>query len=676
MRTSFIERWLPGWLWQTAQLQPTPVPLRDCVRAMIAVGLPAVAGLTTGHIAEAALMALGALPVITGDQGGPYRTRLVSIGTTVLAGMAGYAVGGLCGGHGALSLAVQWLLLILLSLAGTWGNVSARATLQCAIYLIVGAGVHTPLPFWHLPLLMGCGGLFGMALTLLGWLVHPDEPEQQVVADIYRCIGALLAAPDKTTILQARRDLHTATTRAYDTLITARRAAAGRDARLQRLVAQLMAATPLMNASLALIRRERQLPDAVARVIYDLASQIARGVPADARTAADRLHLLGLASIDATLVDTLRGIAPLLSGLSTQDHALSGLVRARQRKRVEWRLARRAFRPGHEVRLYLLRIGLCLAAAEIVAALTPLPRAYWVPLVVVVVFKPNFGSIFARAVQCCAGSVLGIGLSAAILAFDRSGTTSLVAVALLSFALPWGLKRNYGLFSALLLPIIMLLIGALQPGSWPIALARLADATVASLIVVLIGYLPWARYDKLQLNERVAGAIDALRAYLDAAYGADPVRGYTQRRLAYGALSDVRIALQRAMAEPAPVGRHAALWWPVNVSLERVANAITDGMIAERLAAHASTDETRRSTAAPRAPAGALTPFTEALRALSSAVRLARAPDAATELPDTPRFKELAGEIDALRAVIASIYPASTRYRSRSAVPVPAVRKT
>ncbi|MCH3703293.1 hypothetical protein LZB55_08465, partial [Campylobacter lari] len=92
------------------------------------------------------------------------------------------------------------------------------------------------------------------------------------------------------------------------------------------------------------------------------------------------------------------------------------------------------------------------------------------------------------------------------LALDRSGIASLLTVTVLAALLPWSIRRNYGLFSAILLPILMLLIGALQPGSWPIALARLEDVAVAAAIVLAVGYLPWMRIERHNLDQAVATA--------------------------------------------------------------------------------------------------------------------------------------------------------------------------
>jgi uncharacterized membrane protein YccC len=268
-------------------------------------------------------------------------------------------------------------------------------------------------------------------------------------------------------------------------------------------------------------------------------------------------------------------VQPLLDGSGpAQPDAFPALPPARPR--TPWRVLARTYRPGPTTVRYLVRLGLCLIAAEVVAHAFALPRSYWVPLIVVVVFKPNFGSVFARALQSCAGSVVGVAISATVLALDRSGIASLVTVIALAALLPWSIRRNYGLFSAILLPILMLLIGALQPGSWPIALARLVDVAVAAGIVLAVGYLPWMRIERHNLDQAVANAIDTLAAYLNTVFQADAAARHELRAQAYARLSDLRIALQRGLSEPRLVSRRALAWWPVEVALERVANAVSD----------------------------------------------------------------------------------------------------
>jgi uncharacterized membrane protein YccC len=353
-----------------------------------------------------------------------------------------------------------------------------------------------------------------------------------------------------------------------------------------------------------------------------------------------REDIAALRHVDmAPLADALAQVQPLLDGgaLSEAD-AFAGLPPARPR--TPWRVLARTYRPGPTTLRYLVRLGLCLIAAEAVALAASLPRSYWVPLIVVVVFKPNFGSVFARALQSCAGSVVGVAISATVLALDRNGIVSLLTVAGLASLLPWSVRRNYGLFSAILLPILMLLIGALQPGSWPIALARLIDVAVAAGIVLLVGYLPWIRIERGNLDNAVAAAMDTLAAYLNTVFQADPTSRHDLRASAYARLSDLRIALQRGLSEPRLVSRRALAWWPVEVALERVANAISD--TAWSLPA---------DQAAPSA--AELAQLAASLHQMSAAVAQGAAMPAAAIASTAPALRDVAAQIEALRAALA-----------------------
>ncbi|WZB75535.1 FUSC family protein [Achromobacter insuavis] len=622
------------WLMSLAHMEPSPVSRWVALRAALAIGLPTAAGLLLDQSAAAALVALGALPAITGDNGGPYRNRALSIGSTVFGGALGYFLGTLLAGHGLFSIAGMTVLVLIASLIGTFNNIAAVATLQFATYVIVGASLTSPLPPWLPSVLVGAGGLFGLALTLLGWVVNPTAPERAAVALAYRKLAAMYAAIGTSRIMTARRDMEAAMATAYDTLLAARRRAAGprrgwrgwprscrpaprcRTPRWRwRAPAGCCRATARTSSTgwptMSRTTRRRRPPRTSRRC--------ARPAPARWPTRCSRRSPCWKAA-------ARRGPTPSRPAAGPPAHALAGAG---------------AHLPAVPTTMrYLVRLGLCLIVAEAVARAVALPRSYWVPLIVVVVFKPNFGSVFARALQSCAGSVVGVAISATVLALDRSGIASLLTVTVLAALLPWSIRRNYGLFSAILLPILMLLIGALQPGSWPIALARLEDVAVAAAIVLAVGYLPWMRIERHNLDQAVATAIETLAAYLNTVFQADSTARHDLRTQAYARLSDLRIALQRGLSEPRLVSRRALAWWPVEVALERVANAISDS--AWSLPAGQPAPE----------PA-ALARLADALHAMAQAVTQGAAVSATPIATDAPALREAAGAIEALRATLA-----------------------
>ncbi len=639
------------WLMSLAHMEPSPVNPWVMLRAALAIGLPTAVGMALDQGAAAALVALGALPAITGDNGGPYRNRALSIGSTVFGGALGYLLGNLIAGHGLWTSAAMMVLVLAASLVGTFNNIAAVATLQFATYVIVGSSLTSTLPPWLPPVLVGAGGLFGLALTLSGWVVNPIAPERAAVAQAYRKLAAMFAAIGTSRVMAARRDMEAAMTTAYDTVLAARGRSAGPTPRLARLAAQLQACTPLTNAALTLARAGRVLPPECARVMNHVADRVENDAEPDARDDIAALRRAGMPQ----LAEALEQVQLLLNGArAAQPDAFATLQPAPAR--TPWRVLVRTYRPGPTTVRYLVRLGLCLLAAEAVALAAALPRSYWVPLIVVVVFKPNFGSVFARALQSCAGSVVGVGISATVLAVDRGGLASLLTVAALAALLPWSIRRNYGLFSAIMLPILMLLIGALQPGSWAIALARLVDVGVAAAIVLLVGYLPWIRIERSNLDHAVSTATSTLAAYLNTVFQADPDKRHDLRARAYSRLSDLRVALQRGLSEPRLVSRRALAWWPVEVALERVANAISD--TAWSLPA---------GQAAP--PAAEVAQLAAALDRIAATVEQGLPVPAEAIATPSPALRDVAAQIEALRATLAG--PDFTAAPGRPATPSP-----
>ncbi|VVD63462.1 FUSC family protein [Pandoraea anhela] len=566
-----------------ARLEPVAFSRWDAVHAALSVALPTAIGAALGYGADASLIALGALPAITGDRTGPYLARARSIFISIVTGVLGFHAGMLIHdigtthpwlAHGLLQIAI-----LLFSFIGTFGNVASAATLQGVVYLIVGWGLALPPPEWRAPMLLAGGGIFSMLLMAVHWLRHPGAAERDAVAAIYQQLSNVLDASGTPRVRLARRSLENAVAAAYDTLLTVRASTSSGWDVLERRAAQILAAEPITSAVIGLAQNGQPVPAALGKALYGMARSIARDRPVDleaAVVAAEAHHAPSLAA-------ALHRAEPLLTGaVHAAEPPLVALARHQARATAPARWTPKW--PWPDVWRYLLRIGLCVLVAQIFIALTALPRSYWVPLIVVVIFKPNYGSVFARALQSGVGSIVGVALSAAVVAIDSNGWFNLATLVPLAACLPWALRRNYGLFSALLLPILMLVMGALQPGNQDIALARFIDAVAACAIVLLIGYLPWAKWERRQLDERVANSLDALGRY---AALADPRNtpgtqdadaAFAARRAAYQALEDTRIALQRALSEPPLVSRRAARWWPALVSLERVANAITDTM--------------------------------------------------------------------------------------------------
>ena len=307
------------------------------------------------------------------------------------------------------------------------------------------------------------------------------------------------------------------------------------------------------------------------------------------------------------------------------------------------------FGGGRLSRLFTLRLMACMGVAGLVSEVLPLQRSYGVPLTVAIVFKPDYGSVFARALQRGIGTMVG-AVAGAILLVLVHGTWLLIPFAVLAALLPFGRSRNYGLLATFLTPLVVVLIDLLSPAGWRLAEDRLIDTLIGCLIVLLIGFAPWPMSWYAHLPRQYAQTALDVRGYLEEALGASsggdgsggdgsggdaPPTRSRMRRSTYRALADLRAEFQRTMSEPPSISRRATAWWPAVVGLEQVMDAITSTAVAVSRTATVS-------------PAGVRI-LSEALQAVGEAASTGTALAQAPEWPDDETLRPVT---EALRALL------------------------
>jgi uncharacterized membrane protein YccC len=313
-----------------------------------------------------------------------------------------------------------------------------------------------------------------------------------------------------------------------------------------------------------------------------------------------------------------------------------------------WPAAGRAPAAGRVSWIFTLRLMACMGAAGVVSEVLPLQRSYWVPLTVAIVLKPDYGSVFARALQRGIGTVVG-AVAGAVLLVLVHGTWLLIPFGVLAALLPFGRSRNYGLLATFLTPLVVVLIDLLNPGGWRLAEDRLIDTLIGCAIVLLIGFAPWPMSWYSHLPPLYArAALDVCR-YMQEALGgsgdsgpdrgggAPPVRS-RMRRSTYRALADLRAEFQRTMSEPPSISRRATAWWPAVIALEQVMDAITATALAVSRGA--------------QVPRSGVRQLGDALRAVSEAAATGSALAEAPELPDDETLRPVTDAVRALLGVL------------------------
>ncbi|GAA3070981.1 FUSC family protein [Streptosporangium carneum] len=551
----------PGWLVETVRVAPAAPQWWPMLRMALAVVAPLLAALAAGRIELGLLPSMGAMGTALADRGGAYRARIIRMGAAGLAGALGYLVGAAFRGHGWMTVLVLVAAAVVSALISTTGAAGSTAGLQLLVMTVLGGGIPLPGPPGTNTVMFLIGVAWALALALADWPLHPRAPEEAAVIAAYRTLERLFAGRGA----DAMAAFDSALRNAYDTVFSARSAAAGTDPERTRLVALLNQASLIRNALISLDLEDRAPPAEEAAAVGEIAAALAgeRPPPAPLRREGDSPATRALGSAVEGAVELLSGGDVVADQLPYERLGRRGRI-AEIWERV-W--------SGHLTRVYTARLALCMGAAGAVSELGWFERSYWMTLTVALVLKPDFGSVFARAVQRALGTLAGTLIGTVVLVAVPYGPAILVPIAVFAALLPYGMQRNWGLMSAFQAPLVLLLVDLLTHGGPRLAEIRLVDTLAGCLIVLLLGYLPWPASWEAPVGPRFADAVSATANYLGHAFD----RGHTGRALlrhrVYDALADLRTVFQRAVTEPSVVSRRVTTWMPAMTALEQVADA-------------------------------------------------------------------------------------------------------
>jgi uncharacterized membrane protein YccC len=639
---------VPDWLAEVVRPKPAPVPWPQMLRAALAICVPLSAGLVLGDRALGVLPAMGGILGTMADTGGPYLSRVKRVASAaVFGGAAGLAIGSVVHGHGWLAVVALVVVAGVSGVLSAFGDIGSVTGLQLLVYTSLGTGPIGALrPAWHTAAGFLLGVVWAMILILPGWLRSPYAREQQDVAAVYDALAELLRSVGTDRFTARRQALTSALNTAYDELLTHRSTATGLNRNRMRMGAALNVSHLLAEAAVMLGVAGTRPPPLVIDVVSRLADAIRNGAPPP---------MIPPPWNDSPAALTLRDAMADAARALSSDFRPARAVEPPPRS-GPWRRARALtgrlvdeFAAGRLIRLFTLRLMACMGVAGVVSEVLPLQRSYWVPLTVAIVLKPDYGSVFARALQRGIGTVVG-AVAGAVLLVLVHGTWLLIPFAVLAALLPYGRSRNYGLLATFLTPLVVVLIDLLSPVGWRLAEDRLIDTLIGCAIVLVVGFAPWPMSWYAHLPQQYAQTALDVCAYLEEALllpggspgspaaGALPARS-RMRRSTYRALADLRAEFQRTMSEPPSISRRAAAWWPAVVALERVVDAGTATALAIR-------------RGAPAPSAGSVRMLCGALRAVSEAAASGTALAVAPELPDDETLKPVTETVRTLLGVL------------------------
>lgn len=562
-----------SWLRELARLKPAHWPWGLSIRSAFCVGAPFAAGVLANEIMTGMWVSMGTLLLAAGERAGTYRSVFRQIVLCAPIGAAGYLAGYLTALPWAGVVAGMTALGFAAGILSSYGAAFSIGAMQALLVASIAIGVPSIAPFWEPALLYLVGAVFYAAVLGVEALLLRRRPERAMLGGLVDALAGLAqaradaagtGAPPVDAAGPHRRAVTDRLAACYAALLDTTFRNTGRTRAGDAMAATLQGCDATFAAIMA--ATDGAALGRAAQRLSQIAAAIAAGnesAPAGTALGDDLLSQQVEMLVAAHWGPPAIAPAP---AAARRPAAGSGLAVLRDR-----------LAPGGEAVRSALALALCIGLAYAAHWWNRENHWFWIPLTVGLIMKPDFGSIFARSILRCAGTVVGVAIGALALAFLAKGLWLVLVMAVLAGILPWAMLRSYALQAVVLAPLVLVLVDIIVPGPANVdyAVQRLEDTVIGAAIVIAFGYFLWPRRHDRQLADTFHRAKGAVADYLRAAAGSSAAPVAALRRTAYGRLADMRARLQKSMAEPPPAGREAAAWFPLITSAERICDRIT-----------------------------------------------------------------------------------------------------
>ncbi len=553
-------------------------------RNAVGVALPLAAGIALGMPLGGLAVASGALNVAYSDNHDPYgqraRRMLAASALCAVAVMAG----GLASHHTGLAIALTAIWAFGSGMAIALGPAAeSLGVISIVVLIVYSAQSLTAERALEAGGLAFAGGLLQTLLSLALWPVRAYRPERLSLANLYAILGAAAASPEG---LMKAPPPSEASTRAHEVLASRLADHGIETERYRSLLSQAERMRLRLFTLGRLLRRMRRQKfgfapaemveaflESAAMLMKAVAVSLERGDPIEPQgkwldeiraatealrgsEASESASFLSAVVRDARFqMDSLGGQLRAAAQL-TGDISPSGMVALQERERIRhWRMRfggnlakiRANFSLQSAVCRHAIRLSVMVAIGEVLARIAETPRAYWLPMTVVLVLKPEFAVTFTRGLLRISGTILGLLLATAMFHFLHSGIGLEVAlIAGFVFLLRWVGPANYGIFGIAVSALIVLMISFTGVAPKDVILARGINTAVGGLLA-LAAYAVWPTWERTQVGETLARLVESYQTYAKAvASELTRDRGTDTVKPVPAKMDELRLAARRA----------------------------------------------------------------------------------------------------------------------------------
>ena len=561
-------------------LTPLPVPwgVGPGLRAAVAAGLVLAGSLLVADLTVGGIAYLGVACAVSFVGRGDYRSRAVNVGAQAVGAAFGMTVGALAPDTAPWVIGAAVVVGVIAGMVGRIGPASTGGAVMAVIGVAYTQFGRLAMPWWEPVLAYLVGSALVLVLSLVGAVWHRDRYRRATVSAVFDAAADLVEAAPGAAAEQARHRLALASA-------AARQAVAGY--RLRPVAGPLHAVWSAARDAAATAAETSVAETTVAETSVaatpGLTETSVAAMPGLTESGVDpapgsaERHVGGrpeVAEGSEAAAGSAAGLADRAAGSADLSHAW----RCRAREVRAGELAGFPAAPparGRSVGSVLrgatttaalwvgARIGLCVGLATALAILLhPPEHAFWIPLTVAVVLRPEYGAVLVRAVHRFLGTVVGVVAVAVLMTLTATPAWLALAAALALGGAAFAAPRVYGLAVVGITGSALLSVAVGDPQGVQVW-ARLLDTALGCALALVVGVLLWPRRGLPDQSRVFAAGVAALNRQIG---GSDADEAY---RVAH----DWRAELERGLAEPDPA-RAAAAWLPVAIRLEHAVDVV------------------------------------------------------------------------------------------------------
>jgi uncharacterized membrane protein YccC len=226
---------------------------------------------------------------------------------------------------------------------------------------------------------------------------------------------------------------------------------------------------------------------------------------------------------------------------------------------------------------HAVRLGLVVAAGDAVVRAAGLNRGYWVPLTLLVVLRPDFATTWQRAGMRVVGTIAGLLLATALVAWLPGGRWwHVLLIALFAFGMRFAGPGNIALTAVCLSGLVVVLLEVQGVPAHTTVDSRAVDTVTGGVVAVLSAALFLPSWERRFVRDRLGELLAAYRRYLDVVADLAADRATIQRARAGCRLarSNAESSVDRAASEPVAGHREVELGRSVLAHTHRFIHAM------------------------------------------------------------------------------------------------------